>query len=121
MQAWQAWPSVTDMTNKLQRLYEAWVMVGEDWPINKRLEVSKLITDEYNWDTIVREQWAPLITRLAAEAPPLHQAFTGVDVPPAQEDAQSFVDVLNEEMAKDKPAIPRRRVAPLPNGEKVAA
>lgn len=123
MQAWQAWPSVTDMTNKLQRLYEAWVMVGEDWPIAKRLEVSQVITDEYNWDTIVREQWAPLITRLAAEAPALDKMFTGVDTPPVQETPQSFVDVLNEEVAKATPVIPRRRVAPLTNGtgERVTA
>lgn len=121
MQAWQAWPSVTDMINKLQRLYEAWVMVGEDWPIAKRLEVSKLITDEYNWDTIVRDQWAPLITRLANEAPALHRGATGVDVPPAEETPQSFVDALNEEVAKATPVVPRRRVAPLVAREAVAA
>lgn len=111
MMAWQAWPSVTDMTNKLQRLYEAWVMVGEDWPIAKRLEVSKLIHDEYDWDAIVRDQWAPLIARLADEAPALDKLHGGVDVPQTHtDDAQGFVDVLNEEVAKTKP---QRRVAPL--------
>lgn len=122
MNAYQAWPSVTDMTDKLQRLYEAWEMSGGDWPIAKRQATSKAIHDEYSWDVIVRDQWAPLMTRLAEEAPPLDARFAvgGVGVPqPLQDDAQAFVDVINAEQAKEDAKTPQRRVGPLvPDADK---
>lgn len=120
MNAWQAWPSVTDMTDKLQRLYEQWDACGGDWPIAKRLATSKAIHDEYSWDVIVRDQWGPLMTKLADEAPPLDARFQvqGVDTPPTaqdapQDDVEGFVDVLNSEAAKAAQSKPQRRVAPI--------
>lgn len=129
MMAFQALPSARHMVQQMQRLYESWEVCGGDWPISKRLQTSKAIHDEYDWDIIVRDQWAPLVTRIANEAPPLDERFTvgGVDVPhPVQDDAQGFVDVLNEELrSRDiaqelrddterlTQAKPKRRVAPL--------
>lgn len=116
MHSYQAWPSKRDMTDKLNRLYDAWLICGGEWPLGKRLETQNAIHAEYDWNVIVRDQWAPLMTKLADAAPPLDERFkaAGVDVPqPPQDEAQSFVDMLNEEVAKDKPAVPRRRVAPL--------
>jgi len=129
MMAFQALPSARHMVQQMQRLYESWEVCGGDWPISKRLRTSKAIHDEYDWDAIVRDQWAPLVTRIANEAPPLDTRFTvgGVEVPhPVQDDAQGFVDVLNEELrSRDiaqelrddterlAQAKPKRRVAPL--------
>jgi glycosyltransferase involved in cell wall biosynthesis len=113
MNAYQAWPDVNDMTDKLNRLYELWDVSGRDWPIAKRIATQDAIHAEYDWDSIVRDQWRPLISRIAEEAPPLDKRFQsgGVDVPqPAQDDAQGFVDALNEELAQEQP---KRRVAPL--------
>lgn len=86
MNAYQAWPDVHDMTDKLNQLYEAWEICGGDWPLSNRLAVSKLIHEEYSWDIIVRDQWAPLITKLADEAPPLDARFqvAGVAAPPTE-------------------------------------
>ncbi len=119
MHSYQAWPDKADMTDKLNRLYDAWEVCGGDWPMSKRLATSALIHAEYDWDRIVADQWSPLITRLADEAPPLDNRFQMV-VPSVPQDAvQDFADVLNSEIAKSKP---KRRVAPLVSvGEKVAA
>jgi hypothetical protein len=90
-----------------------WDVSGRDWPIAKRIATQDAIHAEYDWDSIVRDQWRPLISRIAEEAPPLDKRFQsgGVDVPqPAQDDAQGFVDALNEELAQEQP---KRRVAPL--------
>lgn len=114
MNAYQAWPDVVDMTDKLQRLYEAWDACGGDWPLEKRIATQDAIHAEYSWDTIVRDQWAPLMAKLADEAPPLDARFQaqGVSLPQAHvDDAQSFVNELNGEMAKANK--PKRRVAPL--------
>lgn len=116
MNAYQAWPSKRDMTDKLNRLYEAWEVCGGDWPLVKRIATQDSIHAKYSWDTIVRDQWAPLMARLSHEAPPLDHRFQvgGVDVPqPIQDDAQGFVAAVQEELAKDKRAVPRRRVEPL--------
>ena len=120
MHSYQAWPSIRDITDKLNRLYDAWLISGGEWPMSKRIETQNAIHAEYDWNAIVRDQWQPLITRLAAEAPPLDARFQapGVSV---QNDASAFVNALNEELAKDTqrvPAVvPRRRVAPLATPE----
>lgn len=82
MNSYQAWPDVHDMTDKLNRLYDAWEVCGGDWPVEKRLATSKLIHDEYGWDVVVRDYWAPLMTKLADEAPPLDARFqaSGVEM-----------------------------------------
>lgn len=110
MHSYQAWPSKRDMTDKLNRLYEAWTICGGEWPISKRIETQNAIHAEYDWNAIVRDQWQPLIARLADEAPPLGERFQagGVQVPQAPaDDVNAFVDAVNEGVK------PKRRVAPL--------
>jgi glycosyltransferase involved in cell wall biosynthesis len=114
MHSYQAWPSKRSMIDKLDRLYDSWLIAGGDWPMSKRFSTSQAIHAEYDWDTIVRDQWMPLVERLAEEAPPLDERFqaNGVSVPDPQpqDDVQGFVDAIQEDMAKERPA---RRVAPL--------
>jgi glycosyltransferase involved in cell wall biosynthesis len=127
MNAYQAWPDVVDMTDKLNSLYAEWEQAGGDWPIEKRQETSALIHEEYSWDTIVRDQWAPLMTKLADEAPPLAERFQvqasgdwrnmdSLRSPQAQRDSMGdFVGMVQSELAKDTASAskPKRRVAPL--------
>lgn len=80
MNSYQAWPDVHDMTDKLNRLYDAWEVCGGDWPIGKRQATSKLIHDEYGWGVVVKDYWAPLMTKLADEAPPLDARFQAAGV-----------------------------------------
>lgn len=103
MNAYQAWPSVTDMTAKLNKLYAEWEAAGGDWPIERREATSKAIHDEYSWDVVVRDYWAPLMTKLADEAPPLDARFQAQGV-------GDFVQVVQDELAKD---APKRRTAPF--------
>lgn len=67
LNSWQAWPSVVGIADSLERLYEEWHANGDAWPMEKRRKVSAAIHSEYDWDVIVRDQWAPLITRLAQD------------------------------------------------------
>lgn len=79
MNAWQAWPSVVGITDSLERLYEEWHANGDAWPMETRRKVAAAIHAEYDWDTIVRDQWAPLMTKLAAD----WELQNGWDVPHA--------------------------------------
>lgn len=117
MHSYQAWPSVRDITDKLNRLYDAWTVCGGDWPLQQRIATQNAIHAEYDWDAIVRDQWQPLMARLANEAPPLNAPTQAQGVTLPQDDAQGFVDAIQAELAKDTPVVPRRRVAPLTNGE----
>lgn len=116
MMSYQALPSKSSMLDKLERLYDSWLLCGGDWPMSKRIETQNAIHAEYSWDSIVRDQWAPLMVRLAEEAPPLDARFQVQGV-------GDFVQTVKEELAKDTPAVPRRRVGPLVavngNGEAV--
>ncbi len=67
MNSYQAWPSAPGITHALQELYDQWEGYGKAWPDEQRRKVSAAIHAEYDWDTIVRDQWAPLITQLAGE------------------------------------------------------
>jgi hypothetical protein len=98
------------MLDKMQRLYEAWLLCGGEWPMSKRIETQNAIHAEYSWDIIVRDQFAPLMTRLANEAPRLGgpAQFEGVSVP--QDEMSSFLAAVNEGIAQDKP---QKRIAPL--------
>jgi glycosyltransferase involved in cell wall biosynthesis len=110
MHSYHALPSKPSMVDKLNRLYEAWTVCGGEWPLSKRIATQDLIHAEYSWDTIVREQWRPLMARLAQEAPPLDARYQvgGVVVPQAPvDDVTAFVDAVNGE---DKP---KRRVGPF--------
>ena len=71
MEAWQAWPDHEGIRAAMEALYAEWVHDGGDWAIDKREKVSGQIHDEYSWDTIVENDWQPLMKRLATEAPPL--------------------------------------------------
>jgi len=121
MNSYQAWPDVKDMQDKLERLYDAWEVCGGDWPMQKRIATQNAIHAEYDWDAIVRDQWAPLMAQLAEDAPPLGERFQaqGVSVPkPALDEVQEFVQIVNDGLAQDKP---KRRVAPLTNGHAIYA
>lgn len=119
MHSYHALPSKASMVDKLNRLYEAWTVCGGEWPISKRLATQDAIHAEYNWDTIVNDQFKPLVARLAEEAPPLDVRFQvgGVDMPqqapqPLQDDVTAFVNAVNEGVQETQPK-PKRRVAPL--------
>ncbi len=85
MNAWQCWPSVHGIQDALEELYAQWQGHGQQWPQQMRLRAQAAIHEEYNWDTIVREQWAPLLAQLAEVAPPLlqHQPMVSAPVPSA--------------------------------------
>lgn len=118
MHSYQAWPSKRSMLDKLERLYDSWLLCGGDWPMSKRIETQNAIHAEFDWNKIVENQWAPLMARLADEAPPLDARFQVQGI-------GDFVATVKEELAKDTPVVPRRRVGPLVavngNGEAVTA
>lgn len=111
---WHAWPDVADMADKLNSLYAEWEAVGGDWPIERRIALQDVIREEYSWDTIVNDHWAPLMTKLADEAPPLDHRFQipGVTVGPVRDEVSEFVGAVQEGMEQARPK-PKRRVAPL--------
>ena len=67
LNAWQAWPDVDGIHEALEELYAQWHDQGDRWELRQRLWASEQIHQEYSWDTITRDQWAPLMTRLAGE------------------------------------------------------
>jgi glycosyltransferase involved in cell wall biosynthesis len=69
MNAWQAWPSVKGITDALQALYDEWRDNGRMWKMEQRRKTSAAIHAEYDWDAIVRDQWAPLLERVSRDAP----------------------------------------------------
>lgn len=116
MNAWQVLPDPRQIRTALEVYHQLWLDNGHDLPLAKRIETQNAIHAEYDWDIIVRDQWAPLMTRLADEAPPLDERFRvgGVEVPKAQDDSVAgFVDALNEGVAAEKKPRPKKRVAPL--------
>lgn len=84
MNAWQAWPDVHGIREALEELYAKWESQGQQWSLTQRLRTSEIIHNEYSWDTIVRDQWAPLMTRLAEVAPPLPGQEPAIQAPPVQ-------------------------------------
>ena len=69
MNSWQWWPDVRGIEEALGTLYAQWEQAGRRWPRSQRLRAQKAIHDEYSWDAIVREHWAPLMAKLANVAP----------------------------------------------------
>jgi glycosyltransferase involved in cell wall biosynthesis len=67
MNAWQAWPDAKGITAALNNLYDEWQAQGGAWEMGLRRQASALIHQEYDWDVIVREQWAPLMAQLAVD------------------------------------------------------
>jgi glycosyltransferase involved in cell wall biosynthesis len=86
LNAWQAWPDVDGITEALEELYAQWHDQGDRWELRQRLWASSQIHNEYSWDTITRDQWAPLMTRLAGEVaqpePVATEPVQGPTVPP---------------------------------------
>lgn len=77
MNSWQAWPDVKGITAALNGLYDEWQAQGGAWAVGIRQAASAQIHAEYDWDVIVRAQWAPLMTKLAAD----WERLNGWDVP----------------------------------------
>jgi len=71
MNSWQAWPDVRGIQDALEELHAQWEANGRLWPVSQRLKAQEAIHSEYSWDSIVRDNWQPLVARLANEAPPL--------------------------------------------------
>lgn len=65
VRSWWAWPSVVGTTAALNELYAAWQDAGGAWPLDKRRAVAAAIHEEYSWDCVFEQQWAPLIRGLA--------------------------------------------------------
>lgn len=86
LNAWQAWPDADGICEALEELYDQWHEQGNHWELRQRLWTADQIHQEYGWDAIVREQWAPLLTRLAGEIAPAASEQTPVtpSAPPAE-------------------------------------
>lgn len=113
MHSYQAWPSKADMTDKLERLYEQWTMCGGEWPMAQRLKTSQAIHEKYSWDVVVATHWAPLMERLAEEAPVLDERFIPGGIPPVApmgDSVADFVAAVNEGIAEQQ--VPQPRIAP---------
>ena len=63
--AWQYIPHTAGITKALNQLYAEWHDNGDKWDIAPREGASRMIHEEYGWDVIMRDHWAPLIERLA--------------------------------------------------------
>ena len=74
MNAWQAWPDHAGITEALNELYGQWEANGRGWSLSKRMQTQTAIHDEYSWDSIVANDWVPLVARLVGEAPSLTPA-----------------------------------------------
>ena len=69
LNSWWAIPDHRGITEALNALYEEWHKNGGRWMMDKRLAAQNAIHTEYSWDSIVRDQWAPLMTQMAGEVP----------------------------------------------------
>ncbi len=68
LNSWQAWPDVRGIHQVLEEMYAQWEP-AHAWPMSARFRASEAIHSEYSWDVIVRDNWAPLMARLAGEVP----------------------------------------------------
>lgn len=75
MNSYQAIPDTKGVENALHELYAEQEKFAGKWTMTQRKELQDAIHGEYEWDAIVREQWAPLITHLAAEVEPIERAY----------------------------------------------
>lgn len=111
MDSWQAWPDARGIAAALEDLHEQWYSNNGSWPMSARLKASSAIHDEFDWDTIVRDQWTPLLNRLADEAPRLSPNRSYPGMPPSnfgnEQDVKGFIEDVNKGAAKMK------RVGPL--------
>lgn len=75
MNSWQAWPNHAAITEALQMHYAEWEANGKRNDPAKRQFAQDAIHSEYSWDMLVREQWHPLVKRIAEEAVPVEPRF----------------------------------------------
>lgn len=68
--SWQWWPSAKGIYEALESIYVEWHDNGDEWSIEKQLDVQNTIHEEYSWSSIVRKQWRPLITQLSGVVVP---------------------------------------------------
>lgn len=92
LNAWQAWPDVDGIYEALEELYAQWHGQGDRWELRQRLWAQDQIHAEYSWDTIVAQQWAPLMERLAGELKP-NPAKNGAVIAPAAPPTLKMVQV----------------------------
>lgn len=113
MGAWHAWPDVKGIIDALEELHAEWHANGDTWPLPQRLQVSSVIHDEFSWDTIVRDQWAPFVEKLADVAPALPGAEPEPEEPKQQPERRRRVKLVT-------PGEALRKIVP-PGGTVVAA
>lgn len=70
LNSWQAWPDVDGIRDALDQLYAQWHDNGDAWPMDKRFKAEHAIHEEYSWDSIVANNWAPLMHDLASKLTP---------------------------------------------------
>jgi glycosyltransferase involved in cell wall biosynthesis len=70
LNSWQYIPHAAGITEALNQLYAQWADNDRAKDQSSAELVSGMIHDEYSWDVIVRDHWAPLMTRLAAVMEP---------------------------------------------------
>ncbi len=78
LNSWQAWPDVAGIWEALETLYARWHYNGDAWSLAERLKASHAIHNEYSWDTIVRDNWTPLMARLSGDLPATPQVISKV-------------------------------------------
>lgn len=113
MNSWQAWPDVHGIQEALEETYARWRDGGKAWPMAERLRTSAQIHDEYSWDNIVRDYWAPFVEQLATVAPPTR----------AEQQALPVAPVATDDPVKRIASKPRGKVTAVsfPATEKVVA
>ena len=114
MNAWQAFPDKNGIVDALNQLHATWHDNGDMWPPQQRLQVSKTIHDEFSWDTIVREQWSPLIAQLAEVAHPLPPELSGETVGPEQQPAKRSKRKSKVSLVTPQQAAIAQRQLPAP-------
>lgn len=95
--SWQAWPDHEGITDALNTLHAA--QNGQPWKQSQRLKVSESIHTEYSWDTIVKEQWQPLIERVAGNIPQKGQetpAAVQVETKPTKKPALQMIEPVTQ-------------------------
>lgn len=81
LNAWQCWPDVRGIQDALEEMYAQWHGLGRQWPESLRVQTQNSIHAEFSWDTIVREQWGPLMAQLAANMTPPTPTITAPPPP----------------------------------------
>lgn len=70
LNSWQAWPDVDGIKEALDELYAQWHDNGDAWSMAQRFKAEHAIHEEYSWDSVVANNWAPLMHDLAIKLTP---------------------------------------------------